>query len=105
MTIHQFNNIFFIGVAGTGMSAIAQYLQGIGKNVSGSDRYFQSDTPNDTKEKLEAEGITCFVQDGSGINSNTDLVVVSTAIEDTIYEVKKAKELNITILRRSQVLA
>jgi len=105
MTIHQFNNIFFIGVAGTGMSAIAQYLQGTGKNVSGSDRYFQPDTHNDTKEKLEAEGITCFVQDGSGINSNTDLVVVSTAIEDTVYEVNKAKELNITILRRSQVLA
>jgi len=105
MTIHQFNNIFFIGVAGTGMSAIAQYLQGIEKNVSGSDRYFQSDTPNDTKEKLEAEGITCFVQDGSGINAKTDLVVVSTAIEDTVFEVKKARELNIPILRRSQVLA
>jgi len=105
MTIHQFNNIFFIGVAGTGMSAIAQYLQGTGKNVSGSDRYFQPDTPNDTQEKLEAEGIKCFVQDGSGITSNTDLVVVSTAIEDTVYEVKKARELNIPILRRSQVLA
>jgi UDP-N-acetylmuramate--alanine ligase len=105
MNINQFSNIFFIGVAGTGMSAIAQYLQGIGKNVSGSDRYFLPDTPNDTKEKLEAEGIRCFLQDGSGINEKTDLVVVSTAIEDTVFEVKKAKELNIPILRRSQVLA
>ncbi len=105
MNIHQFNNIFFIGVAGTGMSAIAQYLQGIGKNVSGSDRYFQPDTFNETKQKLEAEGIQCFLQDGSGITKKTDLVVVSTAIEDTVFEVKKAKELNIPILRRSQVLA
>lgn len=105
MNINQFNNIFFIGVAGTGMSAIAQYLQGIGKNVSGSDRYFQPDTPNETREKLEAEGIRCFLQDGSGINPETDLVVVSTAIEDTVFEVKKAKELNIIILKRSQVLA
>ncbi len=105
MNINQFNNIFFIGVAGTGMSAIAQYLQGIGKNVSGSDRYFLPDTPNDTKEKLEAEGIRCFLQDGSGINEKTDLVVVSTAIEDTVFEVKKARELNIPILKRSQVLA
>ncbi|HLP05190.1 MAG TPA: Mur ligase domain-containing protein [Paludibacter sp.] len=105
MNINQFNNIFFIGVAGTGMSAIAQYLQGIGKNVSGSDRYFMPDTPNETKEKLEAEGIRCFLQDGSGINEETDLVVVSTAIEDTVFEVKKAKELNIPILKRSQVLA
>ena len=105
MTINQFNNIFFIGVAGTGMSAIAQYLQGIGKNVSGSDRYFTADTPNETKEKLEADGIRCFLQDGSGITAQTDLIVVSTAIEDTVFEVKKANELNIPILRRSQVLA
>jgi len=105
MNINQFNNIFFIGVAGTGMSAIAQYLQGIGKKVSGSDRYFMPDTPNETKEKLEAEGIKCFLQDGSGINAETDLVVVSTAIEDTVFEVKKARELNIPILKRSQVLA
>ena len=104
-TINDYKNIFFIGVAGTGMSAIAQYLQGIGKNVSGSDRYFTPDTPNDTRTKLEAEGIQCFLQDGSGINEQTDLVVVSTAIEDTVFEVKKAKELNIPILRRSQVLA
>ncbi len=105
MTINDFQNIFFIGVAGTGMSAIAQYLRGIGKNVSGSDRYFLPDTPNETKTKLEAEGIQCFLQDGSGITPETDLVVVSTAIEDTVYEVQKAKELNITILKRSQVLA
>lgn len=105
MTINDFKNIFFIGVAGTGMSAIAQYLCGIGKNVSGSDRYFLPDTPNETKTKLEAEGIQCFLQDGTGITPETDLVVVSAAIEDTVYEVQKAKELNITILKRSQVLA
>lgn len=105
MTINDFNHIFFIGVAGTGMSAIAQYLEGTGKNVSGSDRYFQPGIYNETREKLEAEGIKCFLQDGSGITAETDLVVVSTAIEDTVFEVKKAKELGITILKRSQVLA
>ena len=105
MTINQFNNIFFIGIAGSGMSAIAQYLKCIGKNVGGSDRYFIPDTQNETRSKLEAEGIKCFLQDGSGINNKTDLVVVSTAIEDTILEVQKAKELNIPILKRSQVLA
>jgi len=105
MSINKYNNIFFIGVAGVGMSAIAQYLQGIGKQVSGSDRYFVADQPNDTKTKLEAEGIHCFPQDGTGISENTDLVVVSTAIEDTVAEVQKAKQLNIPILKRSQVLA
>ncbi|HJS55574.1 MAG TPA: Mur ligase domain-containing protein [Chitinophagaceae bacterium] len=104
-SLGDFQNPFFIGVAGTGMSALAQYLQGIGKNVSGSDRYFKQGEFNDTKEKLQAEGIKCFLQDGSGITNETDLVVVSTAIEDTVYEVQKAKQLNIPIIKRSELLA
>ncbi|MDN3657095.1 Mur ligase domain-containing protein [Ferruginibacter paludis] len=103
--ISDFKNVFFIGIAGTGMSAIAQYLAGIQKNVSGSDRYFKEGEANDTKEKLSAEGIKCFLQNGEGITANTDLVVVSTAIEDTVAEVQKAKLLNIPILKRSEVLA
>lgn len=103
--INDFKNVFFIGIAGTGMSAIAQYLAGVEKNVSGSDRYFKEGEFNDTKEKLSAEGIHCFLQNGEGITANTDLVVVSTAIEDTVAEVQKAKLLNIPILKRSEVLA
>ena len=103
--INDFKNVFFIGIAGTGMSAIAQYLAGVEKNVSGSDRYFKEGEFNDIKEKLSAEGIHCFLQNGEGITANTDLVVVSTAIEDTVAEVQKAKLLNIPILKRSEVLA
>lgn len=103
--VNDFKNPFFIGIAGVGMSAIAQYLQGIGKTVSGSDRYFKEGEYNETKEKLTAEGIQCFLQNGEGITAETDLVVVSTAIEDTVPEVQKAKQLNIPILRRSEVLA
>ena len=104
-SLADFKKPFFIGIAGTGMSALAQYLQGIGKNVSGSDRYFKEGEFNETKEKLEAEGIKCFLQDGTGINDKTDIVVVSTAIEDTVYEVQKAKQLNITVIKRSELLA
>lgn len=104
-TIDDFQHVFFIGVAGTGMSAIAQYLAGVGKDVSGSDRYFVPGTVNDTRQKLEAEGIHCFFQNGAGITGKTQLVVVSTAVEDTVFEVQKAKELNIPILKRSEVLA
>jgi UDP-N-acetylmuramate--alanine ligase len=104
-SIQDFQNPFFIGVAGTGMSAIAQYLQGIGKNVTGSDRYFEKGEALDIKAKLEAEGIQCFFQNGEGITAATDLVVCSTAIEDTVLEVVKAKELNIPIIRRSELLA
>ena len=96
---------FFIGVAGAGMSAIAQYLQGTGMNVTGSDRFFNEGKAGDIKEKLEAEGIKCYLQDGSGITPETDLVVASTAIEDTVVEIRKAKELGIPIIKRSALLA
>lgn len=98
-------NPFFIGIAGAGMSAIAQYLQGTGLQVSGSDRFFNEGKAGDIKTKLEAEGIHCFLQNGEGITPATDLVVVSTAIEDTVVEVRKAKELGIPIIRRSELLA
>jgi UDP-N-acetylmuramate--alanine ligase len=98
-------NCFFIGIAGAGMSAIAQYLQGTGMQVSGSDRFFNQGKAGDIKEKLEEAGIKCFLQNGDGINADIDLVVVSTAIEDTVIEVKRAKELSIPIIRRSELLA
>ncbi len=104
-SIKDFKNPFFIGVAGVGMSAIAQYLKGIGKNVSGSDRFFVTGEYNETKEKLEAGDIQCFVQNGEGITESTDLIVVSTAIEDTVAEVQKAKQLNIPIMKRSELLS
>jgi UDP-N-acetylmuramate--alanine ligase len=104
-SLNDFKNPFFIGVAGVGMSAIAQYLKGIGKNVSGSDRFFAPGVYNETQEKLEAEGIGCFIQNGEGITADTDLIVVSTAIEDTVEEVMKAKQLNIPIIKRSELLS
>ncbi len=104
-SVTDFKNVFFIGIAGTGMSAIAQYLSGIGKDVSGSDRYFQPGIENDTKDKLEAAGIKCFLQNGEGISEHTGLVVVSTAIEDTVSDVQKAKSLHIPILKRSELLS
>lgn len=103
--LSDFKKVFFIGIAGTGMSAIAQWLAENGKEVSGSDRYFQPDAFNDTREKLEALGIHCFIQNGEGITGQTDLVVVSTAVEDTVPEVQKAKQLNIPIIKRSELLA
>jgi UDP-N-acetylmuramate-alanine ligase len=104
-SIQDFKNPFFIGIAGSGMSAIAQYLKGIGKDVSGSDRFFKEGEYNETKAKLEAEGIACYVQDANGITETTDLVVASAAVEDTVAEVQKAKQLNIPIIKRSELLA
>jgi UDP-N-acetylmuramate--alanine ligase len=103
--IKDFKNPFFIGVAGVGMSAVAQYLQGIGKNVSGSDRLFAPDIYNELQEKLEVEGIKCFLQNGEGITKETDVVVTTTLVEDTVLEIQLARKLNIPIIKRSELLS
>src|SRR5215831_6113670 len=103
-SLDNYQNIFFIGIAGAGMSALAQYLQGVGKTISGSDRFFIAGQTNETRNKLEAEGIKCFFQDGSGIDSGTQLIIASTAVEEINVEIQKAKSLNVPILLRSELL-
>jgi UDP-N-acetylmuramate--alanine ligase len=98
-------NYFFIGIAGTGMSAIAQYLKAAGHAVAGSDRQFVSGVHNESKAALEAEGIICYEQGAGGVTADTDVVVVSTAIEDSVPEVQQAKALEKPIIKRSELLA
>ena len=86
------------------MSALAQYLAGVGKTISGSDRFFVIGQPNETKDKLLAQGIQCYPQDGTGIAPGTQLIVASTAVEETNVEIQKARILNIPILLRSELL-
>jgi len=96
---------FFIGIAGTGMSAIAQYLVGSGHKVSGSDRLFSSESKMLIQEQFEAAGIQCYFQDGSGVTTDIDKVVVSTAIETTNNEYQLAVQMGIPIMKRSELLA
>ncbi len=105
MNILSNHNFFFIGVGGAGMSAIAQYLSGTGNTVAGSDRLFTNPENDYIKDQLEAENIKCFIQDASGITEETQIMVASTAIEDTNVEIKKAKELNIPVVSRAEMLA
>lgn len=100
---HQ--HFFFVGIAGTGMSAIAQYLRGIGKTVSGSDRIFKPEGKMLIQEQFEKQGIQCYFQDASGLTSDVDVLIVSTAIEESNVEYQKAKQLNIPIIKRSELLA
>jgi len=73
--LQEFSRPFFIGIAGTGMSALAQYLQGIGMQVAGSDRQFNNNGGQAVRLQLEETGIYCYPQDGSGIDAAIDLVV------------------------------
>ncbi|OJV55549.1 MAG: UDP-N-acetylmuramate--alanine ligase [Bacteroidetes bacterium 43-16] len=96
---------FFAGVAGAGMSAIAQYLSGSGKEVAGSDRLFNTADNEHTRQQLIAEGITCYDQKEAHLSAADEVLVVSTAIEATNVEVAKALELEIPVITRSQLLA
>ncbi|MCF6240975.1 MAG: Mur ligase domain-containing protein [Bacteroidales bacterium] len=105
INIKDYHHFFFIGIAGAGMSAIAQYLAGIGKQVSGSDRYFTQDTNNELRRKLEDTGIKTFPQDGSGLKGEIQMVIVSTAVEKSNIEYAKALENNLRIVHRADILA
>jgi UDP-N-acetylmuramate--alanine ligase len=87
------------------MSALAQYLSWQGMNISGSDRFIDNkDTAGIKKGLLEA-ACQLFPQDGSGISTGTDIICVSSAIEDTNPDIVKARSLNIPVVHRSDVLA
>ena len=96
---------YFIGVAGAGMSAIAQYLALSGETVGGSDRRFGQDAPDEDQLKLEKMNIECLAQDGSAISNQFKTVVISTAIEESNPDLIKARELGIEVLHRSDLLS
>ena len=95
----------FVGIFGSGMSAIAQYLAGSGVSVSGSDRLLDSPDTVKVKEALLSCGCTIHPQDGGGITSDTSSVCVSTAIEESNPDIAAARALNVPVLHRSDLLA
>jgi UDP-N-acetylmuramate--alanine ligase len=87
------------------MSAIAQMLLGEGHTVRGSDRSLDQGKGGATFDLLRAGGARLFPQDGSGVSPDTDFVVVSTAIEDTVPDMRAARDAGIPVLHRSELLA
>ncbi len=86
------------------MLPLAMIIKGQGHEVSGSDRsYDQGRTP----EKfiwITSQSIILAPQDGSGLTSDM-ILVVSSAIEESIPDVKRARELNIPIIKRAELLS
>ncbi|NBW76327.1 MAG: UDP-N-acetylmuramate--alanine ligase [Sphingomonadaceae bacterium] len=96
---------FFCGIGGSGMLPLALILKGHGATVAGSDR---SRDQGRTPEKfawLESEGFTLFPQDGSGIASANQVLVASAAVEDTVPEMVRARELGCARMSRAELLA
>lgn len=98
--------IHFIGIGGVGMSALAQ-LHAMGKDeVTGSDRLISKGyTDMALWDYLKKLGVKLFPQDGSGIDEKTELVILSSAIEEDNPELQKARALNIPTMHRSELLA
>ncbi|MCL5022466.1 MAG: Mur ligase domain-containing protein [Nitrospirae bacterium] len=97
--------IFFSGIGGSGVSAIATFMADKGHSVVGSDRAFDRHPGHPLCSVLKAKGISVVPQDGSGIDRSFDLVVFSTAIEPDRPEVLKAKTLEIPMKTRPEFLA
>jgi UDP-N-acetylmuramate--alanine ligase len=95
----------FVGIGGSGMSSLAQVIKSKGNEVTGSDRSHDRALNQELFRSLQDQGIKLFPQDGSGVTENTDYVVVSTAIEESNPDIKKARSLTILILHRAKLLA
>ena len=97
--------VSFCGISGSGMSSLAQILKLSGYEVRGSDRNFDLGRDLATKKAMENMGISIFPQDGSGICEDLQWLCASTAVEDTIPDIKAAKAKNIPIITRPRLLS
>lgn len=94
-----------VGVAGVGMSALAQVLLARGFSVTGSDRYHDSGQELTVLNKLRRAGVSLVSQDGAGVKPETAGVVVSTAIEPENPDVQAAGRQGIPIIHRAEMLS
>ena len=79
MNLNQIHNVFFIGIGGIGMSALARYFKTIGKNVSGYDK-----TPSMLTDELIESGISIHFED------RIDLIPKDYYIENTLVIITPA---------------
>ncbi len=98
----KFSKVYFIGIGGIGMSAIARYYKFKGYPVAGYDR-----TPSDLTHALEDEGIFVHYNDDPNYipkNVDSTLVVYTPAIPDDLSELVYVREHGYTLVKRSRML-
>lgn len=100
MNFNDVKRIYFIGIGGIGMSALARYFRLHGAEVYGYDR-----TATDLTRALEAEGMQIHYDDDvAQIPENVDLVVFTPAVPKDHRELNWFQEHNYPIKKRSEVL-
>lgn len=98
----MYSNIYFIGIGGIGMSAIARYYNRKGFKVSGYDK-----TPSPLTAALEAEGIEVHYEDNTSFvpeDVNGTLVVYTPAIPKDMGELVYVQEKGYRVIKRSRML-
>ncbi|AJR02280.1 UDP-N-acetylmuramate--L-alanine ligase [Siansivirga zeaxanthinifaciens] len=105
MDINKIHSVYFVGIGGIGMSALARYFVAKGKTVAGYDK-----TPTDITEGLEALGVKVHFEDSINnieeafLNKETTLVVYTPAIPKHHSELNYFIDNNFNVLKRSKVL-
>ena len=95
---------FFCGIGGSGMLPLAAILRAGGAKVAGSDRSLDAGRLGNKFEYLKSLGIQLSPQDGSGLKDGMKLVT-SAAVEATVPDVVRARELGLDQLTRPELLA
>ncbi|RBW56939.1 UDP-N-acetylmuramate--L-alanine ligase [Tenacibaculum sp. E3R01] len=105
MNLNKIHNVYFIGVGGIGMSAIARYFSVNGKIVAGYDKV---ETP--ITNSLKSVGIEIHFDDAvkniplSFLDKESTVVVYTPAVSDEHQELTYFKANNYTVLKRAEIL-
>lgn len=104
MNLNQIHNVYFIGIGGIGMSALARYFQYIGKKVVGYDK-----TPTQLTDELQAIGLEIHFEDNISLIPNdfyveNTLVIVTPAVPVSHSEWNYFIERGFAIKKRAEVL-
>ena len=101
----QHGDYFFCGIGGSGMTPLALIIQARGGHVEGSDRALDQGRNGERFDFLRARGVLLHPQDGSGIRRDSQTLVASTAVEETVPDVKAARRVGAAIMTRADLLA
>lgn len=104
MNINQIHNVYFIGIGGIGMSALARYFQNIGKKVSGYDK-----TPTTLTDELIASGMNIHFEDTisaipENFHAENTLVIITPAVPKLHSEWNYFIERDYVVKKRAEVL-
>jgi UDP-N-acetylmuramate--alanine ligase len=87
------------------MTPLALLIQGRGGRVEGSDRALDQGRNSERFDFLRTRGVLLHPQDGSGVRRADQILVTSTAVEDTVPDVQAARRIGAAVTTRARLLA